>query len=249
MNLTKLFSAALCCALLAGCASTFGRSTDDPAANLRLASELFSRRDKPAEAEELILDTLKMCQKTGNRLGKAEAYRQYALLLRSYAVEKNERYYREEGFENKDIQFAKRYEKAIEYFIESREIFADYGRYDKLADIDIGMAKTYAHMNRSQEACDSLAKSEESYKAYKASDPDIKEYHAEELADYEEYLGILKQQLACPEVPVEKKEEVKEEPKAVEKPVGSHSMGYPEETGAPNEEKKPVGSHSMGSPQ
>ena len=55
----------------------------------------------------------------------------------------------------------------------------------------------------------------------------MKQFHADEVADYEEYIGILRKQLSCPAVVVEeKKEEVKEpEPKKL---TPSHSGGAPQ---------------------
>ncbi len=78
-------------------------------------------------------------------------------------------------------------------------IFAEFNRYEKLSNIDISLAKTYAYLNRNLEACDSLGKSLENYNAYKKANPDMKEFHAEEVADYEEYIKVLKQGLACPD--------------------------------------------------
>lgn len=219
--------AIILCALagIAGCAAIFGRSTDDPAVKLQWASEHFAQRDEPVEAEQLILDAIQIYQKRGDRLGRAEAYRQYGLFLRSNAVRKFEKHYREEGFLDKSIQFTNRYQKAVEYFTKAREIFAEYNKHDLLSSTDISLAKTYAALNRNAEACVSLTKSLENYNIYKKANPDMKEFHAEEVADYEEYVGILKKQLECREEPpvVEPKEEKKEE----KKPVPSHSEGSP----------------------
>ena len=197
MKLVRIAAVLCCTALVAGCASLSGRSTNDPAVMLQWASEDFSSRNEPAEAEKLILDALKVYQRSGDRLGRAEAYRQYGLFLRSPTVTKFKQYYVTEGFQDESIRFADRYEKAIEYFIKARDIFAAYKKYDKLSNVDISLAKTYAQLNRHAEACDSLAKSIENYAAYKQANPDMKEFHAEELADYDEYIGILETQLSC----------------------------------------------------
>lgn len=185
---------------LIGCATIFGRSTDDPAVKLEWASEHFTVRDEPVQAEKLLGEAVELYRKKGDTLGLAEAYRQYGLFLRSNAVSRYEQYYRSEGFRDRTIHFTNRYQKAIDFFKQSRELFAEHRRYDKLSNIDISLAKTYAHLNRSLEACESLGASLGNYAAYKREHPDLKEFHAEEVADYEEYVGILKQQLACPEM-------------------------------------------------
>lgn len=237
-----------CLAALIGC---LGRSTNDPSVKLQWAEEHFAQRDEPVQAEELIIEAIQLYQKTGDRLGRAEAYRQYGLLLRSNAVTKFEKHYKQkEGFIDKSIQYTNRYQKAIEFFKQSREIFAEHKKYDKLSNIDISLAKTYAHLNRNLEACESLGSSLANYKLYKKENPEMKEFHAEELADYEEYVGILKKQLACPETPAaEEKVDVQQEPSEEKRPIGSHSMGAPVIPDATQDEKKPVGSHSMGSPE
>jgi hypothetical protein len=226
MKLTRAVITLSCLTMLAGCAGMFGRSTDDPRVMLQWASEEFSQRDDPFKAEELIQDALQVFHKNGDRLGKAEAYRQYALLLRSNAVRKNEKRYLREGFLDPKIVFTDRYNKAVEFFKQSREIYAEENRYDKLSNIDIGLAKTYAYLNRNLEACDSLASSLVNYNAYKKANPEMKEFHAEEVADYEDYVKILEKQLSCPPAPVV--EEKKGEPQEEKIPISSHSMGSPE---------------------
>lgn len=228
MNLVRTLVVLCCLSSLVGCAAIFGRSTDDPYVMLQWASEEFAQQDDPFTAEELIQDALRVFHKNGDRLGKAEAYRQYGLLLRSNAVRKNEKRYLREGFLDPGIMFTNRFHKAVEFFKQSREIYAEENRYEKLSNIDISMAKAYAHLNRSLEACDSLASSLRNYSAYKKANPDMKEFHAEELADYEEYVGILKKQLVCPEVPAEEiPEETKEVVKEEKKLTPSHSAGSP----------------------
>jgi tetratricopeptide (TPR) repeat protein len=165
--------------LLIACAA---RSTKDPAVMLQWASEEFSRKDDPIAAEEFL----------------AETYRQYGLFLRSNAVTKYQKHYTTVGFLDKSVKFTNRYQMAVEYLIKAQEIFEEHKKYDTLSTVHISLAKTYAHLSRTQEACDSLTKGMASYNAFKKSNPDMKEFHAEEVADYEEYIGILRQQLACP---------------------------------------------------
>lgn len=181
--------------LLISCAA---RSTKDPAVMLQWASEEFSRKDDPLAAEEFLQQALEVYRKKMDRLGLAETYRQYGLFLRSNAVSKFQKHYNTVGFLDESVKFTNRYQRAVEYLLKAQEIFEENRKYDTLSTVHISLAKTYAHLNRAQEACDSLTKGMASYNAFKKSNPDMKEFHAEEVADYEEYIGILRQQLACP---------------------------------------------------
>lgn len=181
--------------LLTSCAA---RSTKDPAVMLQRASEEFSRKDDPLAAEEFLRQALEVYRKKMDRLGLAETYRQYGLFLRSNAVSKFEKHYNTAGFLDESVKFTNRYQKAVEYLLKAQEIFEENRKYDTLSTVHISLAKTYARLNRNQEACDSLTRGMASYNAFKKSNPDMKEFHAEEVADYEEYIGILRQQLACP---------------------------------------------------
>jgi tetratricopeptide (TPR) repeat protein len=181
--------------LLIACAA---RSTKDPAVMLQWASEEFSSKDDPIAAENFLQQALDVYQKKMDRLGLAETYRQYGLFLRSNAVSKFEKHYNTVGFLDESVKFTNRYQKAIEYLIKAQDIFDENKKYDTLSTVHISLAKTYAYLNRIQEAYDSLTNGMTSYNAFKRSNPDMKEYHAEEVADYEEYIGILRQQLACP---------------------------------------------------
>jgi len=181
--------------ILPGCA---GRRTKDPAVMLQWASEEFSSKDDPIQAEERLQEALQIYRKSMDRLGLAETYRQYGLFLRSNAVTKFQQHYNTVGFLDESVKFTNRYQKAVEYFLKAKDIFEENKKYDTLSTVYISLAKTYAHLGRELEGCDSLTKGLASYNAYKKANPDMKEFHAEEVADYEEYIGILRQQLACP---------------------------------------------------
>lgn len=213
MNLKRIFFlpglTIILAGLLVACAA---RSTKDPAVMLSWASEEFSSKDDPIAAEEFLQQALEVYRKKMDRLGLAETYRQYGLFLRSNAVSKFEKHYNTVGFLDESVKFTNRYQKAVEYLIKAQDIFEENKKYDTLSTVHISLAKTYAHLNRPQEACDSLTKGMASYHAFKKSNPDMKEFHAEEVADYEEYIGILRQQLACPPEPPQPAPEEKPRP-------------------------------------
>ena len=197
----KLFAYAslLCCIVaFSGCAA---RSTSDPALKLKWASEDFSSKDNPVEAEKLIREAIDIYELKRNQLGLAEAYRQYGLFYRSNAVSKYEEHYQRNGFLDEKVRFKDRYAKAIEYFNKSKDIYASYGHYDILSNIYISLAKTYDIMNRQDEACEAFSKSIESFRRIKMENQEAQEQRSQEISSYMEYVDLMKKQAGCPETP------------------------------------------------
>jgi tetratricopeptide (TPR) repeat protein len=186
---------------LVGCAAIFGRSTSDPAIKLQWASEHFSSKDEPLQAEELIREAIAIYKKQNNQLGLAEAYRQYGLFFRSNAVNKFEKHYRAEGFEDKTVKFDQRLQKAVEYFNKSRDLYADYGHIDIVSNLNISLGKAYDMMNMRDAACDAFDKGLADYAEYKKINPEAMEFRSEEMQNYVEYIGIMKKQAGCPDTP------------------------------------------------
>jgi tetratricopeptide (TPR) repeat protein len=174
-----------------------GRSTNDPALKLKWASESFNSLDQPVKAEELIWESVEIYRKERNQLGLAESYRQYALFLRSNTVVKFSDYFKDEGFIDKTITYKTRYEKAVEYFNKSKDLYEDYGHIDVISNIYVSLGKTYDMMNKTKEACESFNKGLENYGDYKKANPEAQELRSEEMANYEEYIGIMKKQAGC----------------------------------------------------
>jgi tetratricopeptide (TPR) repeat protein len=199
MNLMKSLLVIGCLTTLVGCATLFRSAPEDPSEQLRAATELFSSKDEPIEAEELLRDVVEVYEKNQDQLGLAEAYRQFGLFYRSNAVKKFEKYYLEEGFLDKTVKFSTRYDKAIEYFNKAKDIFAADKQYAVLSSLQLSLAKTYDLMNQHENACTAFDQSLENHHAFKRSAaPDALELRAEELANYEEYLGLMKKQVGCP---------------------------------------------------
>jgi tetratricopeptide (TPR) repeat protein len=201
VKILKLGITICCLTAVVGCAAIFGRSTNDPAVKLQWASEHFSSKDEPVQAEELIREAIANYKKTDNQLGLAEAYRQYGLFFRSNAVNKFEKYYRTEGFEDKTVKFDQRFQKAVEYFNKSRELYADYGHIDIVSNLYISLGKTYDLMNRQEAACEAFNKGLDDYAEYKKINPEAMEFRSEEMQNYVEYIGILKKQAGCQDRP------------------------------------------------
>ena len=184
----------ICIALLAGCAA---RSTSDPAMKLTWAAEEFSKNEDPIAAEELLQDSLAIYRKQMNQLGLAETYRQYGLFLRSHAVTKFKEHYQQHGFLDESVRFNNRYEKAIEYFNRSKDIFTAKNLAGPLTDIYLSMAKTYALMDRNTESCENLEKGRKSYAKVKGTRSETREVGVDDDDNYEAYMNVMYTQWEC----------------------------------------------------
>jgi len=199
MSLMRSLIAICCLAALIGCATLLQSKPEDPSGKLREAVELFSSKDEPVEAEELLHDVVEVYRKNQDDLGLAEAYRQFGLFYRSNAVNKFEEYYVKEGFLDKTVKFSTRYEKAIEYFNKARDIFAADRQYAVLSNLQLSIAKTYDLMNQHENACAAFELGLENHLAFKKSAaPETLELRADEIANYEQYIGAMKKQAGCP---------------------------------------------------
>lgn len=199
MNLTKSLIVSCCLAAQLGCATLLTSTPEDPSGKLRAAAELFSSKDQPVEAEKLLHDAVEVYLKNQDDLGLAEAYRQFGLFYRSNAVSKFENYYLKEGFLDKTVKFSTRYGKSLEYFNKAKDLFAARQQYSVLSNLHLSIAKTYDLMNQHENACTAFDQGLENHLAYKRlATPNELELHAEELANYEQYIGLMKKQAGCP---------------------------------------------------
>jgi tetratricopeptide (TPR) repeat protein len=199
MNLTKTLITICCLATLVGCAAMLRSTPADPSGKLKEAEELFSSKDEPVQAEKLLHEVAETYGKNQDDLGLAETYRQFGLFYRSNAVNKFEKYYLKEGFLDKTVKFPARYQKSIEYFNKAKEIFSTNRQYAVLSNLQISLAKTYDLMNQHELACTAFDQGLENHLAFKKSaTQDALDLHKEEIANYEEYIGIMKKQAGCP---------------------------------------------------
>jgi tetratricopeptide (TPR) repeat protein len=199
MKGTRILLMLFCIALLSGCAA---RSTNDPTLKLTWAAEEFRWKKDPIAAEELLHGSLEIYRKQMNRLGLAETYRQYGLFLRSHSVTKSKEHYQREGFLDETIHYNTRYEKALEYFNKSREIFAELNNAEMLTNVYLSMAKTYALMNKVPESCENLDKGRKSYAPLKGLQVETREAGVDDddaaAANYEAYITLMQAQMGCP---------------------------------------------------
>lgn len=194
MKMTTVLILICCITLFAGCAA---RSTTDPALKLTWAAEEFGWKEDPLAAEELLQSALQTYRKQMNRIGLAETYRQYGLFLRSHSVTKFQEHYQQVGFLDETVRFNTRYEKALEYFNRSREIFTEQNQPGELSNVYLSIAKTYALMNKVPESCENLAKGRASYVSVRTVKPEVREVGTEEAANFDAYVTLMQKQMGC----------------------------------------------------
>jgi tetratricopeptide (TPR) repeat protein len=147
--------------LLVGCAGVGVVSTSDPLAKLNDAEDLFVRQDRPLIAERLIREAMAIYQEQGDSHGLGNAHREYADLLLSPSVSgKWEKYYRENGFQDRAVTYENRTAKASEYYAKALEHYAraadqlrTANRYDALTNVYFNMAHSYYRLDDRAKAC------------------------------------------------------------------------------------------------
>ncbi|MDR0933514.1 MAG: hypothetical protein LBM56_00270, partial [Burkholderiaceae bacterium] len=121
----------------------------DPAAKLQDARTYLSE-GQPLPAERLIMEAIKIYETSDNPDGLGNAYRDFGLFLRSPAIERRTRLYRESGFLDNTITLENRQEKSAEYLdkalVQYQEAATRYqrkGRYDLLCTLYYHQAELY----------------------------------------------------------------------------------------------------------
>jgi tetratricopeptide (TPR) repeat protein len=158
--------------LVAGCAAMFVPETDDPAEKLKWAELLYHEQERPLPAEKLIWEALEIYRDRGDRLGVAEAYRQYAFFLRAPNVGRYADLYRDKGFMDPSVTLDNRLEKSLEYLETALAIYETEGAYRSLVNIHFAIAINHHVLGREREACSALDDSLASYREAVERDPE-----------------------------------------------------------------------------
>lgn len=198
---TFAFLCAFICALvvaLSGCAETPNNSMPDLAAQLQNAEQLYEQQGNALAAETLIRETMESYRDRGDQLGLAEAYRAYGFFLRSEPVEGEwSTYYKNAGFLDPSVTFATRYEKSIDYLEKARVIFATYGRYDALTNVNLNIGFTYEVMGNSEAACRAFENSIGSNREGLERHAKLKITLPKGYATYEDFLAPHRKRAGC----------------------------------------------------
>lgn len=158
MRFTVLVVAAL---LTTGCAGIGVVATTDPLAKLNDAEDLLLRQNRPLIAERLIREAITIYQEQSNFHGLGNAHRGYADLIMSPTVSgKWEKFYRDNGFQDKTVTYDNRATKAAEYYVKAIEYYGraidevrKVNRYDLLTNVYYNMAYSYKRIDDRVNAC------------------------------------------------------------------------------------------------
>jgi len=183
--------------VISGCAAIGVPMTFNPDSKLSYAISLLDL-DRPLPAEPLIQEAMHIYKKRGDDLGLANAYRTYAFFLQSKAVENWGKGYQRRGFMDKTVTFDNRYQKAIEYFEMSRDIYKQYSDYAMLTNIYLSIGKSYYFKFKDKKtACNNFTKSLECHLKFKEENPGETVELPEGFSSYEDYISAVKKEAGC----------------------------------------------------
>jgi len=170
MYKTRIFAALSVLLILAGCTAAGVVATSNPLTKLNDAGDLFERQDRPLPAEKLIMEAIDIYQQRDDPHGLGNATREYGDLLRSPAVAKWEKVYRESGFRDPSVTFDNRFAKSSEYYLKAIGYYEraekqhrETGRFDALTNVYLNMGQSYQKLDDRVKACGYYDKALEAY--------------------------------------------------------------------------------------
>ena len=196
MNLKRAIALAALI-LLSGCAAMGVPETNDPREKLKSANELFDRQMRPLPAERLINEAISICTQNNDRECLAQAYTTYGFFFRSRSIEKFQKVYRENGFQDKTASFDTRYIKSKEYFEKAIPIWTELGRFDGLTHVYLNLGFAYEFIDNKAGACDPYVKSLESYRKNIERNPSANVALPQGFTKYEDYLSVQQKRAGC----------------------------------------------------
>ncbi|SMM99413.1 hypothetical protein SPONL_561 [uncultured Candidatus Thioglobus sp.] len=197
-NLKTIISISLISILLSGCAAMGVHSTNDPDQKINDAYMLFDEQQRPLPAERLIREAITIYKANNNMLGLAEAYRAYGFFFRSGVIGgKYHKHYKERGFMEKNATYTNRYEKSIEYFKKSAEIYKQNSALDKLTNIYLNMGFTYEFAGLPNKACKEYKRSIVVSQTFARQNPNIKLILPKGYDTHKEYMKPFLDRLIC----------------------------------------------------
>jgi len=183
---------------LGGCAGTGNSAMPDLAAQLRTAERLYEEQGNALTAEALIWQTMEAYRNKGDQLGLAESYRAYAFFLRSQVIEgKWSEHYKHSGFLDPSVTLETRYEKSIDYLEKARAIFATYGRYDALTNVNLNIGFIYEVLGNPEAACLAFENSTGSNREGLERHAKLQITLPKGFATYEDFLAPHRKRVGC----------------------------------------------------
>ncbi|VAW64798.1 hypothetical protein MNBD_GAMMA10-1394 [hydrothermal vent metagenome] len=160
--------------ILSGCSAVDIVETNDPHMKIEQALLLINS-NRPIPADKLIVQAIRIFKESNDSIGLVRAYRLRGDFLISSQVENNENFFNKYGFILDGKIYDNRHEKAIDYFIITKNLIKADKRnlYSALTQIHMKLAKTYSdHTNNHKEVCDNLETSKKYYNIRDKSIPD-----------------------------------------------------------------------------
>jgi tetratricopeptide (TPR) repeat protein len=183
--------------LLCGCAAMFVPVTNDPREKLQWAIELFGPQMRPLPAERLINEAIVICTKNNDRDCLIQAYKTYGFFFESQSIERWEKVYREQGYQDKTATYDTRFTKAKEYFEKAIPICTELEQFDSLATIYLHLGYTYGRLHDKPGACGSYAKSLENYRKELERNPSAHVNLLRGNTKYEDYVADQQKSAGC----------------------------------------------------
>jgi len=189
---------------LSGCAGFGVVESSDPGVKLSDAQILYSEQQRPLIAERLIRQAIGIYEERGDSLGLGHAHRTYAQLLRSPSIVKWEKFYRENGFQNKSVTFENRFAKSNEYFGKALEYykkaetqFREAGQFDALTNVYYNMGYSYQMVDDRANSCRAFDQSAEANAENVRRNPNTKVRIPSGYKSFAEVVASAKKQAGC----------------------------------------------------
>jgi tetratricopeptide (TPR) repeat protein len=159
-----------------GCAAMFVPETSDPDKKIDYAFDLVQHQGRPLPAESLIREAIEICKSTNNEKILMKAYWTYGVFFTSDAVGNLGGLYEKNGFLEKSVKYADRFDGAITYYEKVESIAQDLNDDNYLAMILFNKAECNLSNGSIEKACPSFRKSLDLNKKYHLSNPDVQFY-------------------------------------------------------------------------
>ena len=195
MDLMMRSLAPLCFAGLTGCAAVGVIATDDPWQQLENAQAMIEQ-NRPGPPERFIEQALAECQKQGDSLCTAAAYREYGIFF-LWATPEWHIYDDRFGFSDKEATYANRYEMAAKYFLMSEKLYAQSSKFDAVTNVALNLGFTYEAQKNRTAACQAFDASLQANKENLRLNPTAKIELPEKYGNYQNYISIRKQHAGC----------------------------------------------------
>jgi tetratricopeptide (TPR) repeat protein len=174
--------------LMLGCSAMFVPATSDPNKKLAYAFDLIQNQGRPLPAERLIREAIEICKSVNDEKILMKAYWTYGVLFSSKAVGDLKGLYEKDGFLEKTVKFADRFDGAITYYEKAESIAKKLNDTNYLAMIMFNKAESYLSNRSIDQACPAFRTSLDLNREYHLSNPEVQFYlPGIGYRDFEEY--------------------------------------------------------------